>query len=677
MNLLEAGFAQKTANALNKRKIFTADDLVRLAPNHYRDYRKLQSAEAVPEGAYAAISGKLMMVNKLVSRKNVTYLMMSLMQDQGELDILSFSEVYNYTKYARYLYSAVVVCGKVSVSVNPVTGESRKQMLNPDLIELISDFRPRVYTIYPNYRGISDQMLRSGIGRLASVTEELLPAPVLKSIREDIPLLSYREAIRELHYPESAESLKAARERLIFNDLLYYAYFAKQDTEDAKYTKAGFPENSFMKQFISSLPYELTEDQKKVISECSETAYQGLRMNYLLLGDVGCGKSVCAFSLMFLAHENGFQSAIMTPREALSRQHYNELSVYAEKYGISCVFLHSGMKAAERKKAVSDIRSGKISFIVGTHSVLSDDVEYKNLALIITDEEHLFGVAQKERLASKAMDGVHEIAMTATPIPRSLAGVLYGSDRKILEIRTMPKGRKPILTCTQRYHRNTFDFIEQELQNGHQCYVICPSIEDSENFPDLLSLEAAFNLYNEEFSEKGWKIGVVNGKMPKNEIAETIDRFSRNDLQILISTTVVEVGMNIPNASILVVENAERFGLASLHQLRGRVGRSDFQSYCILISDDTENERLQAMVRCTSGFEISEMDLEQRGAGNLIGLEQSGYDKYVELMLANPQMYKIARKIVKQYWRTGYLNRLVMTYDEHFREEEKYAEKKK
>ena len=662
MNLTDAGLQKRTVTALNKKKIYTMDDMLRLFPRKYRDYRELKTAGECLPGEYYAVSGYLTYIEKRSAQNGARqYLVMKMESGGDNVNIICFNNLYRQAFYESCMFSPAVVCGKLDH--DPLYGYS---ITNPDFIMPEEEFRPRIHTIYPSVGGVSDKTLRNTVYGLMKEAEEYLPGAVLTAINEERPEMTYPEALRSLHYPKSPEDIEKANERIDLNDLIYFAYRFRKDDNNANGSSLLFTEHKKKDAFIAGLPFSLTEDQASVISGMEEKAACGQRINALIQGDVGSGKTVVAAAMMVEAYENGYQSVLMAPREVLAEQHYTEISRYAESLGIGCVFLHSGMKAAEKKKALEDIADGTASFVIGTHAVLGSAVRYRSLGLIVTDEEHLFGVEQKDTLARKAEEGVHEIAMSATPIPRTLAGVLYGNNRDILEIKTMPPGRLPIKTAIQTARESTFSFMQKEIAAGHQCYVVCPAIEDNDE-TEIFSIEQAEKLYKDRFEPEGIKVGIVNGKMGAKDISAVIESFVRNEIQILLSTTVVEVGVNVPNATVMVIEQAERFGLASLHQLRGRVGRSTFQSYCVLISREPDNPRLQAMIKTTDGFEIAEADLKQRGAGNLIGVKQAGFDHYVDLMLTNRELYGLASRVAEEFGPRKFLTRLVGIYDEHRR----------
>jgi len=355
---------------------------------------------------------------------------------------------------------------------------------------------------------------------------------------------------------------------------------------------------------------------------------------------------------MFSMADNGFQSVLMAPTGVLAKQHFKELSSYSEKYGYNTVYLGGDLKAKEKKEVLKKIKSGEAHFIIGTHAVISDNVEFKNLALTIVDEEHKFGVIQRETLRKKASEGVHSISMSATPIPRSLALTLYGDAMDIYTISTMPNGRLPVKTAVTNENKAIFSFMQKEIEKGHQCYIVCPLIEndtdDDRELPE--SVEEIYQKVCDYFliHNKNIKASVITGKMNDEEKSRIIGEFSKNETQILIATTIIEVGVNVPNATVIAIMNAERFGLAGLHQLRGRVGRGNLQSYCILKSKELENERLQVMCETTDGFKIAQEDLKQRGTGDILGVKQSGEDENVKLMLKHPKIYEAIREYVRE-----------------------------
>ena len=395
------------------------------------------------------------------------------------------------------------------------------------------------------------------------------------------------------------------------------------------------------REVIQTLPFTLTADQTKTIDTIISEARAGRRIHSLISGDVGCGKTMMAVLSSILMWENGFQTILMAPTLVLAQQHYKEMSGYAQKLGMNIGLLTTETKKSERKKMLAAFNDGTLHVLIGTHSVLSDDVQPVNLGLTIIDEEHKFGVGQKAKLEEYDKAGIHHLSMTATPIPRSIAMAVYGRDLDVLPIRTMPNGRKPVITKQCFRHEEVFRDIYEEVQSGRQAYIVCPFIEDSDSdrCKTVVSVQSAAQEATAYFQEQpeNVKVGMISGDMKQKDILETINRFAAHELDVLISTTIVEVGVNVPNASIIAIMSAERFGLAALHQLRGRVGRSRDQGYCLLVSSE-QSERLNVMCSTTDGFEIAERDLQLRGPGDLTGEAQSGASKVIQLIMMRPNL---------------------------------------
>lgn len=658
--MLIENIQKRTLTALNKKKIYTENDMVSFVPRAYRDYRVLKDIAGCKNGEYAAVRGKITRVNKKFSSRY--YTVVRIENPNGVfLTAMFFAMADYYSKvFGEHMQEEVVLCGKVSSEFK--FGKVLYSMSPPEHYFFNGRYKPWIDTIYPNIKGVSDDMRDKLIEEFMHNVEE----PLSWEIMSRYNLMDYKSSLINLHHPTDQEMINKAKERLLFNDLLYFSIlFRMGEAHESPKTAISFDKVELTQDFIKNLPFGLTVDQKTVLNRITVNSRSGMRNNILLQGDVGCGKTIVAVIMMMMAYENGYQSVLMAPREVLAMQHFKEISSYAERYGIKTCFLGSKLKASDKKVIYSKIKSGEISFVVGTHACLSDQIEYSRLGSVIIDEEHLFGVDQKEKLEKKALDGVHFLSMSATPIPRTLASVMYGTQKEIMIIRSKPEGRKPVQTAVQISHKNILPFMEKQITEGHQCYVVCPAIEESDKEEQIASIDSVSRVYKEYFDEKGIKIGIVHGKMKKDEIEAVIKSFSSNETNILISTTVIEVGVNVPNATVIVVEQAERFGLASLHQLRGRVGRSSIQSYCILRSPDPDNERLTTMTSTTDGFEIADADLRQRGTGNLIGAAQSGANKYVEEMLNNPELFKKASEVASYCYQHGYADKLIAMYKEH------------
>lgn len=658
MKLKESGkLNTKTANILKRKNLYTDYDLAEFAPIHYTDYRNIKNLNECMVGEQAAVSGTLLKIEKKKTRDySKSYVFGRIRQDDGtEASIFAYGVMHKLDLFAKLVQKKVVVCGKISYNFD--FGYS---ILNPDIIMEELNFFPYIKKTYTKFTGMSDKKLRELIYDAVDHAEEMLEPEVRE--RDRVP--AYRDALWKIHNPKSPEDVQTGLKRILYNDLLYLAIMMQKNRKESGVKAPALTSVSLINRFRGAIPFTLTGDQFKAVQYLATTAKDGTPIDVLLQGDVGSGKTIVAVFAMMLAADNGCQSVLMAPRTVLARQHYEEIKGYAEKMGLCCIFLQSGMKAKERRDALQKIKSGEADFIIGTHSCIGEDVEYKNLGLVITDEEHLFGVSQKDAIRKKADEGLHYISMSATPIPRSIASVLYGDSKKILYIKEKPAGRKEIKTYQCKDRDSMFSFLEAEIMSGHQCYAVCPAIEENED-SGIVSIEEVEREYQKYFSPKGIRIGVVNGKMKKEEIEDVMGAFTRNEVQILLSTTVIEVGVNVPNATVMVIEQADRFGLASMHQLRGRVGRSDLQSYCFLFSNETENERLLTMVNLNDGFEIAEKDMEQRGAGNLIGTEQSGLNKFVESMIRYPKLYEHIKETAAFCVANGYGRKLLARYKEH------------
>ena len=639
MLLEEAGINKRTIAALNKKNIYTTTDLARTFPRKYLDYRNIiPLKDAV--GKDCAIEGYVQSISKKTSNNITMFTAEAVDPASGSIfHVRWFGMAYLWESVSKLPFQEVVFCGKVTYDKTFGYG-----MNNPNFFKIKAMYRGKIVPVYTKMKGVSDENLKKLIADALKVETEPLPDDVLAKSK----LMRYEEALRMIHYPTDLEEMKKAQKRIVFNDMLYFSIRLKgnaaQTTITSPYTIKTMEKTL---EFTKSRPFELTTDQKTALNRIIVHMKKGERANVLVQGDVGCGKTMVAFTSMFAMAENGYQSCLMAPTTVLASQHYAELSSYAIPLGFRVAYLSSELKGKEKKEVLKDISNGNIDFIVGTNSVISDNIEYFNLGLVVTDEEHRFGVKQRDALAEKAGIGAHIISMSATPIPRTIADVLYGEDKELCTIETLPNGRKPIQTAINNSEKNIFNFIEQQIKNGRQAYVVCPlieEVEDDELKNTIHSVEKTLETYKERFNPLGIRIAMVNGKMKKTEAEEIINAFKERKYDILISTTVIEVGVNVPNANVIVINNAERFGLAQLHQLRGRVGRGDYQSYCILRSSEKDNMRLLTMVRTTNGFEIANEDLKQRGVGDLIGTKQSGDNHFAELVIAMPNLYECVKK---------------------------------
>lgn len=540
----------------------------------------------------------------------------------------------------------VIVCGRMNYKYG------KYLLSSPQLFDSATRIKRKWDMVYKKHHGISEMAMKNYID--TALKEEPLKEFIPEDIREKLKIPERKKSLLSLHAPMKKADIQNGLRRLLIEDLLYFAAMMHiQDVVTEKKSPFVVFNTSSVDAMIADLPYRLTKDQQRVFYDCLSDMTNGVRVNCLVQGDVGCGKSIVAFLLMLAMADNGFQSALMAPTVVLAKQHYDELSSYASKYGYKVAFLGGTQTPKQVEKIRQGIKDGDYDMIVGTHAAVSASVEYKNLGLAIVDEEHRFGVKEREGLAKKAEAGVHEINFSATPIPRSMASTIYGT-KKIQEIKEMPQGRKPVKTFVECDENKVIDFVKRQVANGDQAYVVCPLI-DSDDETTTKTVSQTAELYSKQI---GVEVGVVTGKQKKAEVEDTLYRFKNGEIKILIATTVIEVGVNVPNATVIVIEDAYLFGLAQLHQLRGRVGRGNKQGYCILCSD-RDSDRLNVMVNTNDGFIVAEKDLALRGAGNLIGLEQSGNNRYFMRAISYPMLYRVAKECVEVMYNRGELDLLI------------------
>lgn len=541
-------------------------------------------------------------------------------------------------------------------------------VLNPVALSTDID-KFQSYTVqYGQIKGIATERYRDIINRAANGISVLDFIPPAICSKYDIP--SFKDSVMMMHYPKNYWQIKKAKERTVIEDLLYFAL--KLEVSNKRSTNihgVALDNFSLMKQYVSSLPYDLTGDQKKCVNTICQKIKAGTPVNALVQGDVGTGKTAVAFCLLLIACGSGYQAALAAPYTTLASQHYRDMKEIADTLGINAVFLTSDVKGKKKKDALEKIKSGEAQIVIGTHSIFSSDVEYKNLAMIITDEEHKFGVVHRENFREKAIEGFHQITMSATPIPKSIASTLYDESMDVISIIEKPANRIPVQTAVCKKDITALKFMEAQIKEGHQCYVVCPSIEKNEKMEKMASITEKEKTYRKYLEDRGMSLGVVTGKLKATEKQQIMEDFTAGKIDVLMATTVIEVGINVPNATVITITGADRFGFSTLHQLRGRVGRGKYKSYCILQTDDV-NEKLQFMCTTTDGFEIAEKDLEMRGPGSLFGERQSGDNYYVSLMLANQQLFMRLKETAKELCKNSTGRDIIRRYEEIFLSEE-------
>ena len=648
------GIGEKRADLLKKElQIYTFEDLLGFYPFRYEDRSKFfRIADINEDNDYVQLVGTIIKIE--ISGEGAKKRLKAILKDRsGEVELIWFQGV-NWVKTQLALHQNYVVYGK------PMLFGRHFNISHPDF-ELYEVFRANPKNIVPVYHSTTKlKNFRLNNSFFATVQENLWQQ-IQPFVSENLPvwiiekykLVSRAEALRNIHFPENFEVLEKTLFRLKFEELFFM--------QISLLRKKGVQKNTFSGQILrktelltdfykNHLPFDLTDAQKRVIKEIYKDLCSGKQMNRLLQGDVGSGKTIVAFICMLIAIDNGSQACLMAPTEILAEQHFEGLKVFAEKLGLNVQKLTGSSKTSQRKYMYEALQKGEIQIIVGTHALLEDKVEFNNLGLCVIDEQHRFGVAQRAKLWQKqSKNGYpHILVMTATPIPRTLAMTVYGDlDTSIID--ELPKGRKPIQTLHQ-YDSNrlkVFGFMKKEIELGRQIYVVYPLIEESETL-DYKNLMDGFESISRAFPDI--PLSIVHGKMKPQDKDFEMQRFIKNETKIMVATTVIEVGVNVPNASVMVIENAEKFGLSQLHQLRGRVGRGAEQSYCILMSSfklsKDARTRIQTMVETNNGFEIAEIDLKLRGPGDLAGTQQSGVLNLKLVNLAKDQeLLKIVRNV--------------------------------
>lgn len=647
----ELDFPTKKKNILAKRGINTEEDLLNFLPRDYIDftheYERIDRSLAGATGCFIGSPYKYA-VKYQNNRSIITFKIQT--ADEKHINVCIIGA--NYLKaYLERLMLEDKICVFGKLSYEEPYGFS---ILSPSHVTYCSERAnfAHIEPIYTKFDGIGSEWLNEQIGQILAlykyddVDNEIL-------LRHGFDYPSTKRAYNTLHNPQNLMDIEYAKERIKFNKLLSFSMsLIKQSKKEAKGTAVILDSLKITKDIVSSLPYSLSDDQRKYLNEMILKIRDGKRVNGLLQGDVGCGKTIVAILMLFAMAENGYQGALMAPTSILASQHFAQVKEVADKFGINAAYIDGSTKASEKNKIYKGLESGEIKIVVGTHSLTNNKLVFNNLGLVIIDEEHRFGVEQRNSLLSYAKNGVNTIVMSATPMPRTLAGALHSSTTDIYDIHTMPVGRIPVATGIADDENRVFDYINRQVIAGRQAYVICPLIDENEELP-IRSVAETEKIYKDRFPKL--RIDSINGKMSQEEIQNKIIAFKNKEFDILITTTIVEVGVNVPNATVIVIQNAERFGLAQLHQLRGRVGRGEYKSCCVLLSSEKDNPRLNALVSSTDGFKIAEEDLRLRGAGDLIGVKQSGFTEIMELIAENPKYYDRICALSKELSETDFV----------------------
>lgn len=609
------GVGGKRAELYRKLGIDTVSALLHFYPREYEDWSKTVSIAEAPFDEKCCIKAFVAHApTEHRIRKGMTLYKTRATDGEAVLDITIFNNKYGAAKLKTG--EEFLFYGKVSGTF------LRKEMSSPVIEKAVTG--ERIRPIYKGAQGVpsslTEKLMKEAIGCLGEKTHDFLP----EYIRDKYSLIPFAEALKKIHFPSCQKDIDEAKRRLIFNELFTLQLgMIRLKGRNRKKTSCMIKMDC-TEEFFSLLPFTPTGAQKRAAEDCVRDMFSSTPMCRLIQGDVGSGKTAVAAAVIYTAAKSSLQSSMMAPTEILARQHYISLSRFFEGTGVKCGLLTGSMTAKEKKLIKEDLAEGKLDVIVGTHALIQQDVAFKNLGLVITDEQHRFGVNQRSALAEKG-NNPHTLVMSATPIPRTLALIIYG-DLDISVLDELPPGRQKIETfCVSgKLHKRVYNFIKKHIEEGRQGYIICPLVEEGDT--NLISAEEyAEKLSLGEF--KDYSIGLLHGKMKPAQKDEVMERFSRGKIDLLVATTVVEVGVDVPNAAIMVIENAERFGLSQLHQLRGRIGRGQHKSSCVLISDsqnDETKERLKVMTATSDGFKIADEDLRLRGPGDFFGNRQHG-----------------------------------------------------
>lgn len=659
------GIGEKTAKLFEKVGIRTIDDLLHYYPKGYDTYGEPKAIGELSEDETGTVEGFLKSGATGVHVNGLSIVQATISDMTGKLRLVWYHMP--YLKNTLRPDSHFIFRGRVIRKKNGLTME-QPQMFKPEAYEeLLSSMRP----VYAQTKGLGNKMITSAVEQalaFRTLERDYLPA----GLRIANELAEYNFAIEHIHFPSNEEELKFARKRLVYDEFFFFLLAVRHLKEKRQNVQSPFhmEKQDECRKLLVDLPYRLTNAQLRTLEEVLKDLKSGSVMNRLIQGDVGSGKTIIAVLALLAACENGYQGALMVPTEVLARQHFESVTELFEKHGVDkkVILLTGSMTAKEKRIAYEKVASHEADIIIGTHALIQEKIVYDNLALVITDEQHRFGVAQREMFGNKGQMP-HVLVMSATPIPRTLAIILYG-DLDISVIDELPANRLPLKNCVvdKSYRPRAYRFIENEVKNGRQAYVICPMVEESE----MIDAENVLD-YTKILRQNlpGIRVEYLHGKMKGKEKNKIMEEFAAGEIQVLVSTTVIEVGVNVPNATVMMIENAERFGLAQLHQLRGRVGRGDKQSYCIMVNasgNKEKNRRLDVLNKSNDGFYIASEDLKLRGPGDIFGIRQSGD---LEFQLADIYTDAVTLKKVSED-----VNRL-LEQDENLEQEENQELKKR
>lgn len=647
------GIGEKTEQKFHKLSLFSVNDLIEHYPRGYEVYEMPKPISSAMEGTTIAIEAGIATIAEIKKIRNLQIITCMVRDPSGMIKLTWFNQP--FLKNTLRLGARFIFRGKVTRKNGALVLQQPKIYKQEEYRVLLNVMQP----IYSLTEGLTNHAVSKAVNVVLNQIDdfkEFLP----KSILKEQNLISRKAAIREIHFPKARETMLEARRRLVFDEFFLYTVILQRIRENKGSVLNGFviKEQQEVSELIAGLPYELTNAQKKVWEEVKKDILSNTSMNRLIQGDVGSGKTILAVLALLLVAKNGYQGCFMVPTEVLAKQHLLALQTSLAKFDIKIELLVGSMTAAQKRSAYQRIENHEVDIIVGTHALIQEKVTYDKLALVITDEQHRFGVKQRESLLNKG-DNPHVLVMSATPIPRTLAIILYG-DLDISVVDELPANRLPIKNCVvdTTYRETAYRFIGKQISEGRQAYVICPMVEESETMEAENVVEYTEKLKEALPSING--IEYLHGKMKPKEKDDIMGRFASGEIKVLVSTTVVEVGVNVPNATVMMIENAERFGLAQLHQLRGRVGRGAHQSYCILVSGSSGKEtmeRLEILNKSNDGFFIASEDLKLRGPGDLFGIRQSGDLEFkIGDIYQDASILKVANETAKNLTAEEYLS---------------------
>lgn len=611
------GVGERRAAMLSRLGVSDVNALVRLYPRVYEDWSRIKSINEAQIGEICCIKGIVgSPVRKNLIRKGLTLYKTEITDGSGIMGITIFNSRFAAEKLTEG--DEFLFFGRVGGNLY------RKEMNSPEIEP--AEGADRIRPIYPQTHGLNSKMIEKLVRTALTECRDELVDPIPLWLREKYCLMNLPDSLWNIHFPKSPDYLEEARRRLIFEELLILQLELEKMRSQTQKNAGAIIERDFSNEYFSHLPFSPTGAQRRAVKEAMRDMMSGRQMNRLLQGDVGSGKTAVAAALVYSAAKNSMQSALMAPTEVLAEQHYKTFLKLFEGCSINVELLTGSDTAAQKRRKKEALKAGEIDLLIGTHAIIQSDVEFKSLALVITDEQHRFGVEQRNALGEKG-ENPHLYVMSATPIPRTLALIIYGElDISILD--ELPPGRQKIETyaVTSELRQRAYNYVKKHLDAGRQGYIICPLVDEGESDTELASaVKYADELQRGDF--RGYTVGLMHGKMKSVDKKKVMESFSNGETQLLVSTTVIEVGVDVPNAVIMVIENAERFGLSQLHQLRGRIGRGQYKSTCILITDaknDTAQRRMKVMETTTDGFKIADEDLKLRGPGEFFGSRQHG-----------------------------------------------------